>query len=125
LPSGLIPSFFALGKRYASDIASKIKIEGATFLSGGLFEGIKQFKKSREEMDNTRTGALLLFTDGEPTNGITEEGALAAETRKQLAQLGLLDSTAIFTFGYGSYHKASLLRALADPFRVRDSFTSH
>jgi Mg-chelatase subunit ChlD len=64
-------------------VVEKIQIEGSTFLSGGLFLGVDQLMTSQEP-NNIRT--VLLFTDGEPTDGICEEDALVRELKQRVRE---------------------------------------
>jgi uncharacterized protein YegL len=79
-----------------------------TNLSGGLFLGLDEVKR---RVEPNPVCSVLLLTDGQATDGITDAAELAAAVR---AQLGATPPCAVYTFGYGADHNEVLLRQLAD-----------
>jgi hypothetical protein len=56
---------------------------------------------------------VMVFTDGQANNGITEPSAMVRDIKARLAAPGASDVT-IHTFGFGADHNASLLRDISD-----------
>jgi len=67
------------------------------------------------EMQNTAgeaADALLLFTDWQANEGIVEPTAIVEQLK--LATASMLQSPAVYTFGFGADHNATLLQRIAE-----------
>eukprot|EP00906_Rhabdomonas_costata_P017319 RCo024987 len=105
----LAPTFMtAEGKKAACKAVMGIRIGRGTNLSGGLFEGLEQFRLRTEALD---VSSVLLFTDGEAFTGITTIPGIVEGVESRMRDLG---TCSIFTFGFGTSHNAAMLRAISE-----------
>eukprot|EP01059_Diplonema_ambulator_P016692 TRINITY_DN2842_c0_g1_i1.p1 TRINITY_DN2842_c0_g1~~TRINITY_DN2842_c0_g1_i1.p1 ORF type:complete len:521 (+),score=205.55 TRINITY_DN2842_c0_g1_i1:63-1625(+) len=91
-----------------------IRPGGATNLSGGLLEGMKEIKalkKASTDATTPATHCVWLFTDGHANEGLTttEDITSAMDTI-----LGDESDMVIHTFGFGASHNDTMLRSLAE-----------
>jgi len=113
---------------FASDVTRIFEIEAATQVNklkwiekikqpepknrsdfcGGLLEGLEMLGTLRSLRPNA---ALVIFTDGQATKGVTEEEEIVAATKKALQKHNL--RVAIHTFGYRK-HQVSLMKRLSE-----------
>ena len=98
------------GKKAASDTISELTTGGATNLSGGLLKGIDVLSGASGGGGANANKAVLLFTDGQANNGITDPAGIVAAA--QGAMVG--SPMTVFTFGFGGDHQESLLRSLSE-----------
>jgi len=96
-------------KKKAQRVISELKPGSQTNLSGGLFEGLEMLKKITNSSD---VASLLLFTDGQCNQGITQQGEIVKGVNKYLSVIG--KSVSIFTFGFGADHDSNMLRTIAE-----------
>ena len=94
------PQPAASSARMAAEASSRTAVASAAAAAAGGGGG-----------GGARNRAVLLFTDGKATHGITDTATLVAEVRHQMMD-GAQDVN-IFTFGYGSEHFPTKLHALA------------
>jgi Mg-chelatase subunit ChlD len=99
----------ATGRSRAQNVVSQLRASGGTFLSGGLFAG---FDELDARTTPSEVSSLLIFTDGQATNGIKNPTELATQIEKRIQQAGRAIST--FSFGFGRDHDATLMRSIAE-----------
>lgn len=101
----------AAGKAKATKIVDALRPGGATNLSGALLQSVDMISSSAAPTtgDGVRTRAVLLFTDGMANHGITSTEDMQRATEGAVSGT----TTSIFTFGFGSDHNESMLRAIA------------
>jgi Mg-chelatase subunit ChlD len=87
---------------------SQIDVDCSTNLSSGLISGFECQIRSDVADGNHKT-SILLLTDGEANEGITEPDTLINLIRSECSV-----NTTVYTFGYGMDHNASLLSLIAD-----------
>lgn len=108
------------GRERAEDVIKKLYAGSTTNLSGGALKAIDVLHMSADPVPESkegqsRTRAVMLFTDGLANVGITDidnllpavNGALAAAADKAGGPISL------YTFGFGADHDENCLRALA------------
>jgi len=103
------------GKKDANHlIKKKLKINGSTFLSGGLLEGVNIIRSRQTPFNDV--ASVLLFTDGKANLGITDPEKIVEEVSIFRNENNNLTDTpfTIFTFGYQQNHNAELLRRIAE-----------
>jgi len=100
----------APGKDSSSRIVAAIRSGTSTNLSGGLLKGI-ELMRAREDHGKNRVSSVLLLTDGLANVGLEKDEEIVEAMRKDLD--GLPD-VSVYTFGFGSDHKAPLLKAISD-----------
>lgn len=111
----LHPTYINVSNRSVALAAVRaIEVNGATFLSGGLMSGIAQLRLCNRPES---VKSVMLFTDGEPTSGIKEPQELGDAAFEAMSEREWTKTGSIYTFGYGNYHNAALLRAVADTCR--------
>lgn len=96
-------------KADASVRVKRISTDGSTNLSGGLFAGLEQVRKSK--ISSKEVTSVLLLTDGEANRGITDPTQLLASLEQLLKTISV--PVSIYTMGYGASHNESLLKSLA------------
>jgi len=89
-------------------VLESISPGGQTNLSEGLLWGLGELAAS-----DAPCAAAFVFTDGLANMGITQTCELTDAMRGPMADMGSR-SRAVFTFGFGSEHNASMLFSLAD-----------
>jgi len=94
------------GKYNATYKVKGIRAGSSTDLCSGLLEGIKVFNSRK---DKNEVASLLLFTDGLANYGIQK----SPEIINELTKYDPLPCS-IYTFGFGSDHDSSLLKAISD-----------
>lgn len=115
-----------LGRRQNKDkvgsALAKLRAGGTTNLSGGIFQGIDEMRRGIMQDDDDveaspdsddarpRVRACLVLTDGHANVGVRDPAALVKLTGEALADC---PDCALYTFGYGSDHDATLLRDIA------------
>ena len=99
------------GKTKALNDIRAITANGWTNLSGGIMEGIKQLS-SRESVVSTTVSSVLVFTDGEANQGITNQSELVTATVNALD--GVKGAVSLHTFGFSQNHNPELLTKLAE-----------
>eukprot|EP00054_Salpingoeca_dolichothecata_P009046 m.51216 g.51216 ORF g.51216 m.51216 type:complete len:484 (+) comp18129_c0_seq1:77-1528(+) len=93
-------------KQKCQDECAKIRSGSMTNLSGGMLQALQDMKDRK-----TKGGvsSVLLLTDGLANVGITgDDGIVSA------MQTARPDDVTVNTFGFGTDHKATLLKALSD-----------
>src|SRR3990167_1144059 len=95
-------------KKKALESVDDVRITGATFLSGGLFDGIESLRSA--PVGNVCS--VMLLTDGEANIGIYNIPELTKELSKNLDKFAR--PLSVFTFGFGADHSAKMLRAISD-----------
>jgi uncharacterized protein YegL len=106
----------ANGNAYAKKIIAKLCTGGATNLSGGLLKAIDILGQSMQNAE-TRTRAVMLFTDGLANNGITETSELVRAVSGGFHSFQI--SACCYTFGFGVEHNEDMLRAISDSTRAQ------
>mmetsp|Transcript_23356 Transcript_23356/g.63326 ORF Transcript_23356/g.63326 Transcript_23356/m.63326 type:complete len:512 (-) Transcript_23356:476-2011(-) len=108
----------AQGKKSAVRVVEALHTKGATNLSGGLLQGLDlvcQKARAAGALGRGTTKSVLLFTDGQANNGVTDTPGIVAAVSQVLPQTAQEGSPAsIFTFGFGADHNETMLAALAD-----------
>lgn len=110
------------GKELATGRISEVGARGSTNLSGGLLKGIEQqvnaanaYKAGGSQGEGVPVvHAVLLLTDGEANEGITDAYGIEQAMDESLGTLESSSRVRVFTFGYGRSHNAELLSALAE-----------
>eukprot|EP01064_Diplonema_japonicum_P018015 TRINITY_DN2660_c1_g5_i1.p1 TRINITY_DN2660_c1_g5~~TRINITY_DN2660_c1_g5_i1.p1 ORF type:complete len:526 (+),score=133.33 TRINITY_DN2660_c1_g5_i1:65-1579(+) len=92
-----------------------IRPGGATNLSGGLFEGMREIIRQKPATTTadakTVSNCVWLFTDGHANEGVTTTEGITTEMDKLL---GDDSDMVIHTFGFGSSHNDGMLRSIAE-----------
>ena len=104
------------GKARALPRIMNMRASGKTNLSAGLMEGMRLIRKAdhataAEADRGQRNRAVLLFTDGKATRGVTDTSTLLGDVRYQRANGA--EDVSIFTFGFGGDHFPTRLNAIA------------
>ena len=101
------------GRQLASGIVKQLMPGSTTNLSGGTLKAIDVLAQETGVCEG-RSRSVLLFTDGLPTEGVTDTPTLVRAVK------GALDASAaasrhinLFSFGFGSDHNEDCLRSLA------------
>ena len=93
-------------KTAAQNAVRNLKVTGWTNLSGALMESFATMK--RFEGKKGSINRVILFTDGEPTAGITAPDGIL-----ELLQKALTPQISISTFGYGKDYNEELLSEMS------------
>ena len=101
------PSSYIRNKKKLKKQIDLIVHDGATNLSGGMFEGYAQVQKSYEKGYVNR---VLLMSDGLANRGITDRFRL----QDSVKHLNRINNITISTFGLGADFDEDLMEALAD-----------
>ncbi|MGB1204975.1 MAG: vWA domain-containing protein [Chitinophagales bacterium] len=101
------PSSYVKKKKKLKKQVDLIVHDGATNLSGGMFEGYAQVQKSYEMGYVNR---VLLMSDGLANRGITDRFRL----QDSVKHLNRINNITISTFGLGADFDEDLMEALAD-----------
>ena len=130
--TGELKKMDSVGKAEMTRVIEELSPGSRTNLSGGLVEGLIMIEKLRETATagDAETGAkktvssVLLMTDGMANEGVCDSDGiikcLTEKGRKEFhvypADKELSDEIAanVYTFGFGSDHKAELLQKLSD-----------
>jgi len=94
------------GKNTGNQKIKAIRAGNSTDLCSGLLQGIQVFKSRN---DKNEVSSLLLFTDGLANHGIQKKDDIINEITKHEPL-----PCSIYTFGFGSDHDSSLLKAISD-----------
>ncbi len=84
-----------------------LQASGSTNIEGALTTAIQQFSNVPQENANI----IIFLTDGQPTVGLTDRGAIVSSVRGRIAQTGR--RITLFTFGIGTDVDRLLLEQLA------------
>jgi len=95
-------------KQEAINCIKEVRDGGSTNLSDGLFTGIECANGSQS---GNSVSSIWLFTDGQANKGIVNTDGIVKE---MLKLLGSNTMKTVFTFGFGSDHKADMLTEIAD-----------
>jgi len=88
-------------------IIDKLNVRGSTNLCGGLYMGIDCANKSKS---GNSVSSIWLFTDGLANIGIVDTPSIVKGMVDKLKK----QTKTVFTFGFGSNHKADMLTEIAD-----------
>lgn len=106
------------GRTRAEAIVKRLHPGATTNLSGGALRAIDVFQQdgaNNKGKNESRTRAVMLFTDGLANEGIRDptalQGAVAGALAAASTQVG--GPISLFTFGFGADHQEELLRNLA------------
>lgn len=101
------------GKELSESVINKLRPDGWTNISDGIFESITTLRNGEKNKNDIR--AVLLFTDGLANMGITDADKIVKEVNNLK---NLKDSTpvscSIHTFGFGSDHNSVMLKTISD-----------
>jgi Mg-chelatase subunit ChlD len=97
------------GKEQARHVVKALDADGGTFLSGGLFGGLDELNKRTNPRD---VSALLIFTDGQASEGICDFDEMVAATESRAKQL--TKPVSVFSFGFGEDHDANMIRGISE-----------
>ena len=92
--------------RIKAEIAA-MRTQSWTNLSGATIEAYTQAKAAAKVKVADAVGRALLFTDGQPTAGVTDHAELV-----EIAK-GRPENTNLICFGYGEDYNAELMKAMA------------
>lgn len=96
-----------------ANIINTISAYCNTNLSGGLMSGLEQFKEIDKEQDNTSSvKALLLLTDGQLNEGISDHTQLINCFKNEYNEFK--DKPCLFSLGYGSDCDVDILKKICD-----------
>jgi len=98
------------GKLAAISTIDRISAGSQTNLSGGLIKGLTELSSRADHSD--RPATVLLLTDGEANQGITDQKMLL--DAMQSCSAGIQSPCSIYTFGYGEQHNDTLLKEMAE-----------
>ncbi len=100
--------------KMTSDVKDRIKGEiramrvvNSTNISGATFETYEQVKAAAKAKLKDAVSRALLFTDGCPTSGITDQQELVAIAKKHP------EDTSLICFGYGDDYNAELMKSMS------------
>ena len=84
----------------------RLRVEGWTNFSGAMMEAFATIKKF--EGKSGAINRVILFTDGQPTEGVTDHGQLL-----ELLEKSINEHISVSTFGYGNDYEAELLSEMS------------
>jgi Mg-chelatase subunit ChlD len=101
------------GKQQAHQIISTIHASGGTNLCGGLLGAIDILQQQKQKQVGgglNPVSSVILMTDGQANQGITDPSAIIQQSKDRMTGLG---STSIYCFGFGANHNSSLLASVS------------
>ena len=93
-------------KTVALTAVKQLAVSGWTNFSGAMMESFATMNKY--EGKGGAINRIILFTDGEPTSGVTDEGQLL-----DIFDKALNENISVSTFGYGKSYNAELLSEMS------------
>lgn len=96
------------GRERASCIVKNMEPGSTTNLSGGLLQAIDVL--DQDKGGEGRSRSVLLFTDGLPTEGVTDASTIVRVVKSALDTAKDIN---LFTFGFGNDHDAQCLKEIA------------
>ena len=91
------------------EFAQSLLANGGTNFNAGLLDGIEVLKGRDESASQSRIPLLVVLTDGEPTQGVTDEDKIVANAREALTGT----SISLNCLGFGQNLNFQLLERLA------------